>query len=237
VPSTVLPPASSAGYTPMGQQAQLYPRGQHYHYDRRLKAILWERFTEKRRSNRTNVLYTFEHYYLVGVLPDNTTTTIEFHLDKDQMARRLGEDAASRILQAKGDKGRLDIDVTVPVVGYWEVLFSPKSNPNDTDDVVISWEEVCLQIRRGTKVVLHGYFLEVCDNGTYPRYIQTPQENRKITAWVQFYPYTVTREASEAEFLLTKEKGDIDTKENRRRQEEAAMVGQGTPAQFGMPMQ
>ena len=202
VPATILAPIP--GFDSGGGSS--LPRDKHYHYSRKVNSIIWEKMVDKRGSKHG--IITSESYYLVGELPDGRTTTIEFKLDKDQLVGRLGETIASKITTSKGFKGSVKADTVLEVIGYWEVLFSPKSHLNDTDDVVITWEGLCLQVQRNKRVVLHGYFLEVCDAGTYPTYIQTPQASRKITAWVQFYPYNVIREATEQEFVAAKAAGD-----------------------------
>jgi hypothetical protein len=147
-------------------------------------------------------------------------TTIEYKLDRDQLEFRLGKRIADMITSQKGPSGTVSgLDDVIPVIGYWQVQFAPKGSPADTESVILSWEGICLQIERGKRVVLPGYYLEVSDNGIYPLYKQNPEHPRKIVAWVQFYPYTVMREATEAEFLDTKARGDLLRREAQRLEE------------------
>ena len=103
--------------------------------------------------------------------------------------------------------------------GFWEVIFSPKSSPNDPEDVTLSLNGNCLQIKRDVPVVLPGPFLEVADHGVYPTFVQLPNQPRKVTGYVKFFPYTVLREASKEEFLRMKREGDKVTREARAREE------------------
>jgi len=99
--------------------------------------------------------------------------------------------------------------------GFWEVLFSPKAKPDDQNDVTLSVDGVCLQMKREAPVVLPGPYLEVADHGVYPTYIQLPGQDRKIAGRIKFFPYTVLREATEEEYIAQKASGDKETKAAR----------------------
>ena len=105
--------------------------------------------------------------------------------------------------------------------GYWEVLFSPKGKPDDPNDVTLSWNGQCLQMKRGEAVVVPGPFLEVCDHAVYPQYRQMPGEARKVTSFVKHFPYTVLRAATEEEYRERKASGDKMTKDSRAAAERA----------------
>ena len=96
--------------------------------------------------------------------------------------------------------------------GWWEIIFSPKAKPDDPNDVTLALNGVCLQIKREAAVVLPGPYLEVADHGVYPTYIQLPGQDRKIAGHIKFFPYSVLREATEAEYLAQKKSGDKKTK-------------------------
>lgn len=97
---------------------------------------------------------------------------------------------------------------------YAEVIFSEKSNPNDTIDVIISVDGECLIIQRGKKVVVPKRFLIAADHATHDVYRQMPDEPRKVLFKVQTYPYTVIREGmKEADYLALKKKGTVATKQ------------------------
>lgn len=114
--------------------------------------------------------------------------------------------------------GRVD-PASMDYKGFWEVIFSAKSNPDDQDDVTLGLNGAVLQIQRSQAVIVPGPYLEVADHGRFPKYTQTPEESRKITAWIQFFPYTVLRTATEAEYNAMKTKGDKTTRDAREREE------------------
>ena len=103
--------------------------------------------------------------------------------------------------------------------GYWEITFQPKAHPNDFDDVTLSVNGQCLQMKREEAVILPGRFLEAADNAVYPTYSQRPGHDRKITGFVKFFPYIVLREADEDEYRKMKADGDKVTADARREQE------------------
>ncbi len=95
---------------------------------------------------------------------------------------------------------------------YW-VRFSAKSNPNDTDDVILSVNGETLLIRREKDVIIPKRFKECADHAKYPQYRQLPGMPRKVVAWVQFYPYQMLNPATESEFEEMKRLGNKTTAE------------------------
>jgi hypothetical protein len=211
LPVTALPTLRGSA---IAGEASMYPRDTLYRQLRMVRDVQWDRVREIRRGE------TVDRYFLMGVLPDGKRTTIDFKVRDNQLTKRLPLAVATKILSTNKPSGTIEkVNDQIWVLGYWEVVFASKGHATDTDDVQLNWEGVCLQIQRGIRVVLHGYYLEVADHGIYPRYIQTPDQPRKVTSWMQFYPYTVTREATEEEFLLFKDRGDSMQREAKRRAE------------------
>lgn len=105
--------------------------------------------------------------------------------------------------------------------GFWEVIFSAKGNPHDPDDVILTVNGECLQIQRNVPVILPGRYLECADHGTYPVFKQLPNEPRKIVSHVKFFPYTVLRIVTKADYDKMKREGDRLTKEQREKEERA----------------
>jgi len=103
--------------------------------------------------------------------------------------------------------------------GFWEVIFSAKSNPNDQNDVTLTVNGECLSIIRNKPVILPGRFLECADHGEFPTYKQEPGQPRKITSHVKFFPYTTMRQATKAEYIKMRADGDRITREKREFEE------------------
>lgn len=103
----------------------------------------------------------------------------------------------------------VDVEVvSPPSEEYFEVVFSPKSSPTDSHDVVLGVNGEMLVIRRSDRVIVPGRFLEAADHALYPTFHQMPNEERKITSWVQTFPYTRIRRATKAEYDEQKGAGD-----------------------------
>ena len=117
------------------------------------------------------------------------------------------------------DHGVIEGSFEILAEGYWEVIFAPQKDPNDTLDVRLTWEGQCLRIQRQVPVVLPGFYLEIADNAMRAHYIQNPEQGRKIASWIQEYPYTTTRPATMEEYLAQKKVGDKIMKDAMRREE------------------
>lgn len=76
---------------------------------------------------------------------------------------------------------------------YSEVIFSPKSNPFETNDVQLAVQGECLVIQRNIPVIIPDRFLDCARNGGYDRFEQLPDRPRKVVAHVNYYPFTVLR--------------------------------------------
>jgi len=202
------------------QTETFYPKETKYRFKRTISKILWEKKTEK--SKQKDGSFTSRvSYYLTGVLTNGKTTTIEFRCAKEQLQYRLGdEDLAQKIIKGTAQRGAVDCDRDLWVLGYWEVIFNLKSSPQDTDDVFLTHEGICLQIMRNKKTILHGYYLEAADNALTPIYIQRDDQPRKIESWSMRYPYVTMREATEEEYLFFKAKGEAIQRAERKKQEQ-----------------
>lgn len=203
----------------------LHPKSTKYRVNRIFKSIRWTKTVNEIpiKSGLTRKIISFDIY---GTMPDGKELAIERNIDTNAMGGFMPLDIVQEISK-EGKKATVMEGVVTPahpvqiaIVGYWEVLFSPQGSKDDPEDVTLTWNGQCLQIKRNERVVLPGYYLEIADNATYPKYIQTPEQSRKIVAYVQFFPYTVMREATEEEYLAQKREGDRLTREARRREEE-----------------
>jgi len=103
--------------------------------------------------------------------------------------------------------------------GYWEVRFQPSGGPADPKTVTLAVGGQCLHIQRDVPVILPGPFLECADNGTYPVYIQLPNQPRKITGYRMHFPYIVLRRCDKAEYEQLLDDGNKKTAEARKREE------------------
>jgi hypothetical protein len=99
----------------------------------------------------------------------------------------------------EGD-GKKNPPVKPWVEEYWVVIFSPKSSPNDTDDVELMVNGETLLIQREKEVPVPGRFLECADHGFYEKFSQEPGKSRKVTGKVHYYPYTRIRQTTKEEF-------------------------------------
>jgi len=97
---------------------------------------------------------------------------------------------------------------------YYRVQFLEKSSPNDTDDVELSVNAETLVIQRNVEVIIPERFKVCADNATYQQFKQIPGKPRKLRGTIKVYPYQLLGEATEAEFLAMKQKGDKQTKEH-----------------------
>ena len=83
---------------------------------------------------------------------------------------------------------------------FYEVIFSHKASANDTRDVQLTVNGETLVIKRQEKIVIPERYIEVAKHATYQTFTQEPGKDRKITGYVNVYPFTVIREATEQEY-------------------------------------
>ena len=221
-PVTTMQGAGTIHDPSVAREGSLHPKSTNYMVKKRFNKISWtktmERYPIRGEAGKFEVFPNFTVLGTSGGKP----VTVERSADKHRMAFLLGDEIAEKVLANKGDKGYMNVDIDISVFGFWEVIFSPKGSPNDPNDVALTHNGLCLQMKRQEKVILPGYFLEIADHAVYPVYTQTPETQRKVTGWVQFFPYTVLREADEFEYVKMKADGDRKAEEARRAQEVAA---------------
>ena len=215
-PITALPPQAQV------TGKRIDPKGQQYRTVREFEEIQWKAVRVKTRKDRVETFYN-----LSGLIRGTgRRRLIRQNLRADNLSPTFlsgGDEIAAKILKDHGEanliEGVIKKNVSVAVEGYWEVIFAPAQSKDDPHDVVLQWEGQCLQIQRNVPVILPGTHLEAADNAKYPVYIQDPErskEGRKIQGWVQFFPYSVLREATEEEYLEMKAAGDKATRKARR---------------------
>lgn len=91
---------------------------------------------------------------------------------------------------------------------YWRVIFQMKSNPMEPNDVILGVNGEILNIQRGKEVIVPKRYLEASDHAYYETFSQMPGEDRKITARVSVYPYTILGQSTEEAYFSQKRDGD-----------------------------
>jgi hypothetical protein len=203
----------------------LHPKTVNYRVKRIFTALRWVKHVNEIPTGKgeTRRLISFDVF---GTLQGGKEIAIDRNIDTSQMASAFPAGIIQEIIRNSNKATELEGEiklaspVEISIIGYWEVIFSPQSNRDDPEDVTLTHNGTCLQIKRNEKVILPGYYLEIADNATFPKFIQTPEVSRKIVAYVQFFPYTVLREATEEEYFAKKREGDRLTREARRRETE-----------------
>jgi hypothetical protein len=91
---------------------------------------------------------------------------------------------------------------------YWKVMFHQKSNPMEPNDVIIGVNGEVLQMQRGKEVVVPKRYLEASEHAYYESFSQMPGEERKTTARVSVYTYTILEQSTAKEYFAQKREGD-----------------------------
>jgi len=189
------------------------PKSRNYRAKVLFSSIEWSKSVNERKA--VNIT-------LAGVEKESgLKREIYRNLTLDRVEAILGPDLVRGIEKKSANyrKGDIKAEVEIEVEGFWEVIFSPQTNPNDTVNVIIPWEGQTLLIERMKHVILPGFYIEAVDNATRPHYMQTPEHDRKIVGTIQEYPYMVSREATYEEYKRMKETGDRITAQKRREKE------------------
>lgn len=208
-----------------------HPKYTNYRVMKRVVGIQWSKIAERRKAQPGTPAPTVEIYHLIALLPDGTTTTIDTRLSRDQVPMRLGPDISQKVLSGKGLAGNVGgIDQEISCIGYWQVVFSNKGQTHETNYVGLSAIFIALQMERMKPVIVAGYHLEAADRGQRPVFVQNPKQRLKMAASMQYFPYTVVREATEVEYLAEKAAGDTKVKEEMAKQE---MISQEIAGQGG----
>jgi hypothetical protein len=83
---------------------------------------------------------------------------------------------------------------------YFWVRFHNKSEKNQPDDVELAVNGEVLTIKRNIPVPLPWRFIECAQNAVYPQYRQRPNEDRKVVAYIQHFPFDILGAANPEDF-------------------------------------
>ena len=192
------------------------PKSCNYRETRLFKQISWQRTRVKIKRKMT------PHYTLFGVDAESGVNRQVFvNLSEERLFAVLGKELAQEIVSSKNNSGEKDINLDLEVQGFWQVMFTPKQDPNDTVDVHLHWEGQVLVIERMKSVILPGFYIEAADNAIRLHYVQTPETSRKVVSHVQMYPYTVQRMSTYEEYVKQKAEGDRITRDAMKKRDEA----------------
>lgn len=195
------------------------PRGCKYRENITFSTILWQKLPRRKIGKRYRDLFTIK-----GIVQDNgSERPVYQNLTTERISELLSVEVKDKLMKASKtiDHGEVKGPFSIDVEGYWEVIFSPQSGPNDPKDVRLHWEGQCLVIQRMKNVVLPGFYIEVADNALRDHYTQTPEDGRKKVGTIQEYPYTTLRRATREEYLIQKEAGNKIQRAALRREENA----------------
>ena len=156
-----------------------------------------------------------EEHKRVNPKDNNYGVVLETEIKEIPVRRRIDGDLKVVIEKREVTTGVIAED------GYWEVQFQPPSGPTDPRTVTLSLNGQCLHIQRDVPVILPGPFLEIADHGTYPVYIQLPNQPRKVTGYRMHFPYIVLRRCMRAEYEDMLDDGNKKTAEVRKKEEAA----------------
>ena len=156
-----------------------------------------------------------EEHRRVNPKDNNYGVVLKTEIKEIPVRRRIDGDLKVVLEKRKVTTGVIADD------GYWEVQFQPTSGPTDPVSVTLSLNGQCLHIQRDVPVILPGPFLEIADHGTYPVYIQLPNQPRKVTGMRMHFPYIVLRRCNRAEYEEMLDDGNKQTAEVRKKEEMA----------------
>lgn len=97
---------------------------------------------------------------------------------------------------------------------YYTVMFNPRSDPGETEDVHLIVNGDVLVCQRGVKVIIPERYKECADHTTIPIFNQKPNEARKEVGNKMLYPYSSYGEATKAEYLKFLSEGNRKTKQD-----------------------
>lgn len=83
---------------------------------------------------------------------------------------------------------------------YMRVVFQPKANPNDPNDVVLSVQGFAVKCQRGVETIVPDFILEAADHATYKKFSVEPGQGRKVAATIRKFPYQIVGKATREEF-------------------------------------
>jgi len=112
---------------------------------------------------------------------------------------------------------------------YFKVMFEPKSNTTDPNDVTIGVDGFLIKAQRGVETIVPDFILEAADHATFVKYSVKPGEGRKVGEKIRKFPYHIIGPSTMAEFKALMAAG---TKKTR---EAVATHGLNIPVEKSMP--
>lgn len=112
---------------------------------------------------------------------------------------------------------------------FKRVRFESKSNPTDTNDVVLAVQGFQLKCQRGVETIVPDFILDAADHATYKKFTVRPGEGRKVGETIRKFPYNVLGDSTYAEFITELRAG---TKKTRQA---VAMFGLKIPVEQTAP--
>ena len=210
-------PVVMAPYDGRNDTRRSDPKSMNYRQLMPFEKIYWQKI--KRKVGKK----IKDFFVIEGVPKDADKKRLIFgSLSVERLYDVFGDQIASKIMsQSKKDvRGYLPVAIDIDVEGYWEVQFAPQKDQNDTKDVRLTVEGICLRALRMVPVMIPGFYLENADNTTKDIHSHEAGKGRMVTGKVQKYPYTVLRQVSMEEYLAFKKEGDKIQREAERREEE-----------------
>ena len=114
---------------------------------------------------------------------------------------------------------------------YKRVRFEPKSNPIDTNDVVLAVQGFQVKCQRGVETICPDFILEAADHATYKKFTVRPGEGRKVGETIRKFPYSVLGDATPEQFFSELRSGTKKTKQA------VAMHGLKIPVEQAIPQE
>lgn len=194
------------------------PRAMNYREPLRFNKIIWQKIMQKIGKKMK------AHYQIDGIITETDTKRSIFgRLSVERLYEVFGGKNAGKIIDdAKKEKrGEVKFDIDIDVEAYWRVQFAPQKDQNDTLDVRLKVEGVCLRPLRMIPVIIPGFFLENADHTTKDIFTHEPGKGRKVVGKVQKYPYTVFEKVTQEEYLIDLAAGNKEQREAERKGEES----------------
>lgn len=193
------------------------PRAMNYREPLRFNKIIWQKIRQKIGKRMR------DSYQIDGIVTDTDKLRSIFgRLSVERLYEVFGNKNAGEIIDGakKEKRGELQVDIDVDVEAYWRVQFAPQKDQNDTLDVRLKVDDVCLRPLRMIPVIIPGFHLEDADHTTKDIFTHEPGEGRKSIGKEQKYPYTVFEKVTQEAYLIDLAKGNKEQRESERKKEE-----------------
>ncbi len=192
------------------------PKAMNYREALRFNKIIWQKIRQKIGKRMR------DSYQIDGIVAETDKLRSIFgRLSVERLYEVFGGKYAGKIIEGakKEKRGEIEVDIDVDVEAYWRVQFAPQKDQNDTLDVRLKVEGVCLRPLRMIPVILPGFFLENADHTTKDIYTHEPGEGRKSIGKEQKYPYTVFEKVTQEEHLTFLAAGNKEQREFEQKKE------------------